>query len=97
MSRALEAALDVRQLVPGAYVLEVSSPGVSELLTTDREFLSFRGFPVMVQTREPYRDHQEWIGRLVGRDQDCVRLNQKGRAIAIPRTLVTHVQLIDSP
>lgn len=96
MSHALETALDASELIPNAYVLEISSPGLSEQLTTERDFTSFRGFPVKVQTREPYRHHQEWTGTLIGRDHDCVHLNQKGRAIAIPRELVTQVQLVDS-
>ena len=97
MSRALDTVLDTSQLILDTYVLEVSSPGLPEQLTTDREFISFRGFPVLVRTREPYRNHQEWTGRLIGRDQACVHLNQKGRAIAIPCELVTQVQLVDSP
>jgi ribosome maturation factor RimP len=53
MSRSLETALDDANVMPEAYVLEVSSPGVSEFLTQDRDFAAFRGFPVTVQTTEP--------------------------------------------
>jgi ribosome maturation factor RimP len=93
MSRALEAALDTHNLIPDAYVLEVSSPGTSRTLTTDRELAAFKGFEVVVQTTEPFEGKQTWLGRLVGRDETAVHLNQKGRAIAIPRTLVTQIQL----
>jgi len=93
MSRALEAVLDQTPDLPEAYVLEVSSPGISRLLTTDREFISFRGFPVTVYTNEPYQGHQEWQGSLTSRDETAISLSQKGKAIAIPRELVTKVQL----
>lgn len=93
MSRALEAALDQAQVLPDAYVLEISSPGISRELTTDREFISFRGFAVTVYTQEPYQGHQEWQGNLTGRDETDIYLSQKGKAIAIPRDLVTKVQL----
>jgi ribosome maturation factor RimP len=95
MSRALEGQLDATDIIPDTYVLEISSPGISRQLTTDREFISFKGFAVIVMTSEPYEGHKEWRGKLIGRDETGVSLNQKGRAITIPRQLVTRVQLDD--
>lgn len=94
MSRALEPLLD--ELIPDQYVLEVSSPGISKLLTSDREFISFRGFPALVTTSEPYQGHIYWEGNLIRRDETKVYISKKGRTIAIPRTLITTVQLIES-
>ncbi|MDB9309339.1 ribosome maturation factor RimP [Aphanizomenon sp. CS-733/32] len=93
MSRALEALLDEGEIIPDAYVLEVSSPGISRQLVTDREFISFKGFPVVISTSPPYEQKQEWIGLLVRRDETTVYLNQKGRVIKIPRDLITKVQI----
>ncbi|PLZ94984.1 ribosome maturation factor RimP [Fischerella thermalis CCMEE 5268] len=93
MSRALEATLDAAEVIPDTYVLEVSSPGISRQLTTDREFISFKGFPVIVSTSPPYEGQQEWTGQLIRRDETSVYLNQKGRVIAIPLTQVTKVRL----
>lgn len=93
MSRALEAALDSTDILPDAYVLEISSPGISSLLTTDREFISFKGFPVIVTANEPYAGQHEWNGQLIRRDQEAVHISQKGRTIAIPRHLISKVQL----
>lgn len=95
MSRAMEAALDAADIIPDAYVLEVSSPGISRQLESDREFISFKGFAVIVKTREPHEGKTEWSGNLVGRDETAVHLNIKGRSIAIPRPLVVRVQLDD--
>lgn len=93
MSRALEAVLDTIELIPDAYVLEISSPGISRQLTTDREFNSFKGFSILVQLTEPFLGQQEWIGQLVGRDETVLRLSQKGRSLALPRELIAKVQL----
>lgn len=93
MSRALEASLDAAEIIPDAYLLEVSSPGISRQIVTDREFISFKGFPVTITTAPPYDGQQEWIGHLIRRDETTVYLNQKGRAVEIPRPLVTRVQL----
>lgn len=97
MSRAFEAVLDEANVLPEAYVLEVSSPGLSPLLTCDRDFVSFRGFPVLIQTQQPYRGHDQWLGNLTGRDEDHVQITQKGRTIKIPRIEILYVQLDDSP
>ena len=93
MSRALEAALDAADLIEGAYVLEVSSPGIARQLGDDREFSAFRGFDVRVTTREPFKGSIEWTGQLGGRDETAVYLNLKGRSISIPRNLVATVEL----
>ena len=93
MSRALEAQLDVADIIPGSYVLEISSPGISRTLSTDREFISFKGFSVLVKTFAPYKEQKEWHGKLQGRDEQAVYINQKGKAIAIPRNLIAKVQL----
>jgi ribosome maturation factor RimP len=95
MSQALEAVLDESDIIPDAYILEVSSPGISRTLTTDREFISFKGFPVEVTTLEPYKGHTAWTGNLIKREEDTVHLSQKGRAITIPRSLIDRVQLVE--
>jgi len=93
MSHALEPALDDTDIIPDAYVLEVSSPGISRSLTTDREFVTFKGFAVTVTTTEPHEGQKVRSGLLVRRDQTTLYLNQKGRSIAIPRDLISTVQL----
>jgi ribosome maturation factor RimP len=93
MSRLLEARLDATDIIPDAYELEVSSPGISRQLTTDREFISFKGFPVIVSLSQPYDGQQEWKGQLIRRDETKIYLNQKGRVVEIPCPLITRVQL----
>ena len=95
VSRALESILDETAILPGAYVLEISSPGISRYLSNERDFIAFKGFEVKVTTNPPYMDKKEWQGRLQGRDEKAVYLNRKGRAIAIPCSVITQVQLAD--
>ncbi len=95
MSRILEEKLDLTEIVPGAYVLEISSPGISRTLTTEREFIAFKGFAVKINTFAPYKNHQQWQGRLQHRDETAVHINKKGKAIAIPRNLIAKVELDD--
>jgi ribosome maturation factor RimP len=97
MSRALEPVLDEANLFPDAYVLEISSPGLSRTLQTDRDFISFKGFPVSIQSTDPINGKNEWHGNLLGRDDKVVSVSQKGRTISIPRDQVAQVQLEDRP
>ncbi|HEY9844590.1 MAG TPA: ribosome maturation factor RimP [Candidatus Caenarcaniphilales bacterium] len=93
MSRSLEATLDTTNLIPDLYVLEISSPGLSRFLSTDREFDSFRGFTITVHTCEADESQKQRSGQLLGRDETSLYLNQKGRKVKIPRDSITQVQL----
>ena len=97
MSRRLEEKLDQTMTIPGAYVLEVSSPGIGSTLTTDREFISFKGFPVIVETVSPFKNRQQWSGRLQGRDEESLLINQKGKIVTIPRKLISKVEIDERP
>ncbi len=96
MSRALDAALDTTDLIPFEYSLEVSSPGTSRELTTDREFNAFSGFAIQVTAKETAdTKNTEWQGNLIRRDETTIYLNKKGRTIQISRELVAKVVLDD--
>jgi ribosome maturation factor RimP len=98
MSRALEAALDAGEIVPFPYALEVSSPGTSRELTTDREFNAFSGFAVRVTLARSTEDGKtEWQGQLIRRDDAKIYLSLKGRTVEILRESVDKVYLDDNP
>lgn len=94
VSGPLGEALEAASLLGGAYVLEVSSPGVGEDLGSDRDFTSFRGFPVEVVFRESGGREQRREGLLLGRDEQMVLLNVRGRTVRIPRQEVLQVRLV---
>ncbi len=95
MSRALDLALEEAGTTPEAYVLEVSSPGVSSILSSDRDFVCFKGFPVAIDLVEPHRGQSRWEGSLVRRDDEFIYLTQKGRSVKVPRSQVSQVELVD--
>jgi ribosome maturation factor RimP len=86
MTLALSSSLD--ELIPFAYVLEVSSPGTNRQLVTDREFRAFRGFQVVVKGED-----KEWIGQLVERTPTAVVITQKGKRVEIPHSDIHQVEL----
>jgi ribosome maturation factor RimP len=91
LSDALEAA---GLLGETPYVLEVSSPGVSEELHDDRDFRSFRGFPVAVLHRDGKGSEARCEGLLLERNDAELQLNIRGRIKRIPREAVIQVRLV---
>lgn len=94
LSAPLAEALDASELIASAYVLEVSSPGIGEELASDRDFQSFRSFPVSVERRAADGTAQTHAGLLLGRDEQAVLLNVRGRTLRIPRDEVLRVRLV---
>jgi len=67
VSREVGTILDVEDAIPGgAYVLEVSSPGLDRKLTRPAEFERFTGSRVNVTTRQPVNGNRHFQGRLEG-------------------------------
>jgi ribosome maturation factor RimP len=93
VSGPLGEAIEASGLLTMAYVLEVSSPGIGDDLGSDRDFESFRGFPVEVLRRESEGEPSRQEGLLLGRDEQAVLLNRRGRTVRIPREAVLKVRL----
>jgi ribosome maturation factor RimP len=93
-SGPLGEAIDASGGLEAAYVLEVSSPGIGEDLQTDREFSSFRGFPVEVLHHAADGSETRREGLLLGRDEQVVLLNVRGRQVRLARDQVLRVRLV---
>jgi ribosome maturation factor RimP len=84
VSRAVEATLDVADPIAGAYILEVSSPGIDRPLTRLQDFDRFAGFEARVEMRMPIDGRRRFSGRLLGCDGELVRLATDGGEFALP-------------
>ena len=94
VSRDLSAVLDVDDVVPTAYVLEVSSPGLDRPLVRDRDFERFAGNEVRIETAAPLEGRRHFRGRLERLEEGMVRLAlEDGTEVSIPRELVTRARL----
>jgi ribosome maturation factor RimP len=56
--------LNVHDLPPGPYTLEVSSPGLDRPLTRDKDFEKYRGSKVRIRTREAIDGSRNFLGTL---------------------------------
>ena len=96
-SRELGDLLDVADLVPGSFDLEVSSPGLDRELKKDRELHWAVGKRVRAFAREPVDGQREFIGRLVEVGEAFLTLAEAAGRRQIPRALLTKVRLEVEP
>ena len=64
VSHQLSAALDVEDLIPGSYNLEVSSPGLDRKLQKRADFDRFAGRRAKLRIREPLTGARQVTGRI---------------------------------
>ncbi len=64
VSRQLGALLDVEDVIPFHYVLEVSSPGLNRPLKRPKDFLAHCGEKIKIKTRMPVGGRRRFSGIL---------------------------------
>ncbi len=75
-SRALSPALDVEDPIPGAYRLELSSPGIDRLLVRRSDFERFAGHEVKIEMEIAVEGRKRFRGVLLDTEggEACIRL-----------------------
>ncbi len=73
LSRAISARIDEveeaeGELVEGAYMLEVSSPGIDRPLTRPKDYANWAGHEAKVTLVEPWEGNKRLVGELAGLD-----------------------------
>jgi ribosome maturation factor RimP len=95
VSRDLSPALDVADLIPHAYHLEVGSPGIERPLRTEADFVRFAGEKAKLKLREPIQGQRVIVGTLVGVDDGKVRVAEgRGNVLEVPLSLVEGARLL---
>jgi ribosome maturation factor RimP len=74
MSRGLETLLDVEDIFPAAYMLEVSSPGLDRPLTQMKDFERSIGKLAKVITSEKVGNDTLFIARIIDTGDNWIRL-----------------------
>jgi ribosome maturation factor RimP len=94
VSRDLSAILDVEDVVPTAYTLEVSSPGLDRPLRRDDDYQRFTGRRAKIVMRERVDGQGFFKGRLGGLDGDAVLIDaDDGRRHRVPLNVITRANL----
>ena len=76
-----------------SYVLEISSQGVSDELTSERDFKTFKGFPVNVELNQKNSKIKILYGLLYEKSKDYLAINIKGKIKKIPFDEVLKISL----
>ncbi len=76
-----------------SYVLEISSQGVSDELTSERDFKTFKGFPVNVELNQKNSKTKFLHGLLYEKSKDFLAINIKGKIKKIPFDEVLKISL----
>jgi ribosome maturation factor RimP len=100
VSRDLSPALDVADLIPHTYHLEVSSPGVERPLRSEKDFVRFTGQRAKLRLREPMAGSTEVgvqrvvVGKLDGVAEGRVRVVDGDRSREVPLSNVERARLV---
>lgn len=90
ISEKLSARLDNSDIISGAYILEVSSPGIDRILKKDKDFIREAGKVVDVTLYAPIDGKKLFVGELEGRDEQFLRLKDME---PLPRDKIALVRL----
>jgi len=94
VSRDLGTILDVEDVIPHSYTLEVSSPGLDRSLTRPEHYRKCRGSLVKIKTFQPVNGGKVFKGKLADLDDLVVVLEQdSGETLRIPLDNVSKASL----
>ncbi len=93
ISRVVGELLDVHDLIPGAYNLEVSSPGLTRELKKPADYQRYVGRLVRITTRSLWEGRQVHRGILQGLEDDLVCLKEGEALSRIPLQDIARARL----
>jgi ribosome maturation factor RimP len=93
VSHEVGAVLEVKDLIPSAYILEVSSPGLTRPLKKPEDFNKFRNQLVKIKLYEPLDGRKNFKGTLMGLEGDRVRVEVEQQVYELPLQRIAKANL----
>ena len=93
ISRMVGGLLEVHDVIPGSYTLEVSSPGLTRALKKPQDYERYAGRLVRVTTRAPWEGRQVHCGILQGLKGEQVCLKEGESVVCIPLSEIARARL----
>ncbi len=93
LSEYIDEVIQNSLILDQPFTLEIGSEGVGELLTEEKDFQIFKGFPIEVTYQDLRKNEQQTNGLLLKRADNDIQINQKGKILRIPVKDVIQVRL----
>ena len=93
ISQEIGRSLDVEDFIPTPYTLEVSSPGLTRPLKSEKDFIKYRDHLIKVKTIDPIGNQRRFKGRLLGFSENRIEIEVDGGIIHIPLANVAKANL----
>ena len=93
LNQHIDEAISGSSILDQPFTLEIGSEGVGEILTKEKDFHVFKGFPVEVTYQDLKKIEQQINGLLLKRTDNDLQINQKGKTSRIPVEDVIQVRL----
>lgn len=94
VSQYVSGVLDVEDPLPGAYTLEVSSPGLDRPLVTAEHFRRFIGCEVRLQLHRPLHGARRLRGRLCNEADGVIEIEVDGQRLSLPLAEIRAARLV---
>ncbi|MDE2220424.1 MAG: ribosome maturation factor RimP [Gammaproteobacteria bacterium] len=94
VSREVSALLDVHDPIPGAYRLEVSTPGLDRVLRTPAHFARFAGARAEVELAAPRDGRRRFTGRLAQVGATGIELSVDGAPLPLAYADIFRARLV---
>lgn len=94
ISHSVSALLDVADPIAGAYMLEISSPGIDRPLVRPEDYERFSGFEARIELAQPLDGRKRFRGRLLGTSEGKVRLATETGETELPLAGVARAKLV---
>lgn len=86
--------LDEIDPFPGAYVLEVSSPGIDRPLRTPKHFQAAVGEKAKFKTMQAVEGRKHFKGTIVSATDDSVTMDADGQEVVLPYEAISKANII---
>ena len=94
VSRNISAVLDVEDIIPGKYFLEVSSAGVERPLVKITDFEKFAGREIKIRLKPAFNGNLTYKGQLLGVDGEEVKLKSKNIEMSFDYSNIKNAKLV---
>jgi len=93
ISQEVGRSLDVDDFIQAPYTLEVSSPGLTRPLKTEKDFMKYLDSLIKVKTVDPLENRRQFTGRLLGVSENRIEMEVDGEIFQIPLSNVAKAHL----